>query len=171
MNAEAIVAISAAVVACTQLVKWAGLRDHWGPIVVIGFSGLGVVIWLTSQEAFPPARTDTWNIFAGWVAVTLSAAGVFGFTRAGAEAVTRATAPPSDGAGSSATTPGPQSSAPTLAEITDELERRLRETPAVQDALLSRPPTWLPDAPTAPSAAPRIRSSGRVPSRPLQEQP
>jgi hypothetical protein len=104
MTAEAIVAISAAVVAITQLAKWAKLPDHWGPLAVILLAGLGVGIWLFSQQTWPPVRTDTWEIFAGWVAVALSAAGVFGFTRAGAEAVTRATSPPADGAGSSATT-------------------------------------------------------------------
>lgn len=103
MSAEAIVAISAAVVAFVQLVKWAGLKDHWGPLVVIAFSGVGVLIWLISQPAWPPSRTDTWNIFAGWIAVALSAAGVFGFTRAGAMAVSRATAPPEGGAGDSPT--------------------------------------------------------------------
>jgi hypothetical protein len=103
MNADAVVAISAAVTACVQLVKWAGLPDRLGPIVVIVFSGVGVMIWLFSQAIWPPARTDTWVIFAGWVSVALGSAGIFGFTRATASAVMSAKPPPSGGAGSSAT--------------------------------------------------------------------
>lgn len=103
MTADAIVAISAAVVALVQLVKWAGMRDSYGPLAVIGFSGLGVALWLFGAVVWPPARTDTWPIFAGWVAVALSAAGVFGFTRAGASAVISVKPPPGGGAGSSPT--------------------------------------------------------------------
>jgi hypothetical protein len=125
MSAESIVAISAAVTALVQLTKWAGLRDQWGPVIVILFSGIGVAIWLASQPAWPPVRTDIWAIFAGWISVALSSAGIFGFTRAGAGAVTRATSPPADGAGSSATMPplvdGARASAE---EIADVLERR-----------------------------------------------
>src|SRR5688500_1073290 len=105
MSAQAIVAISAAVVAFVQLIKWAGLKDHWGPIVVILFSGVGVGIWLFSQQQWPPMRTQVWDIFAGWIAVALAAAGVFGFTRAASTAVSSAKAPPSEGAGSSMTGP------------------------------------------------------------------
>lgn len=119
MNAESVVAISAGVVAATQLVKWAGLPDKVGPLVVILLSGVGVGIWLFSQNVWPPARTDTWNIASGWISVTLSAAGTFGFTRAAVSAVTRAMPPPAEGAGSSAT-------APTVDEVADEIERRLR---------------------------------------------
>lgn len=136
MTAEAIVAVSAAVVAFVQLIKWAGMKDSYGPIVVIGFSGVGVVIWLISQATFPPMRTDTWDIFAGWIAVALSAAGVFGFTRAGAAAVTRAVTPPADGAGSSTTADEPDELATAIlaltpeerAELLAELETR-RRTP------------------------------------------
>lgn len=119
MNAESIVAISAGVVAATQLIKWAGMRDALGPLVVIVLSGMGVFLWLFSQQDWPPVRTDTWNIASGWISVTLSAAGTFGFTRAAASAVTRATPPPEGGAGSSPTTP-------TLNDVADEIERRLR---------------------------------------------
>jgi hypothetical protein len=124
MSAESIVAISAAVTALVQLTKWAGLKDQWGPVIVIVFSGIGVALWLSSQPMWPPVRTDTWQIFAGWVAVSLSAAGVFGFTRAGAGAVTRVTSPPDDGAGSSATTQPIDGSRASAEEIADVLERR-----------------------------------------------
>lgn len=117
MNADAVVAIAAGVVAFVQVCKWAGLPDKVGPLVVMLFSALGVGLWLFSQQAWPPARTDTWNIASGWISVTLAAAGTFGFTRAAVGAVTRATPPPVDGAGSSDTVPS-------VGEIADELERR-----------------------------------------------
>ena len=43
MNAESIVAVSAAVVALVQLVKWAGLPDHYGPVAVLVLSLFGVL--------------------------------------------------------------------------------------------------------------------------------
>jgi hypothetical protein len=97
VNADAVVAVSAAVVALTQLAKWAKLPEQYGPIAVIVISGFGVLVWLAGADQWPPARTDIWPIFSGWVAVTLTAAGTFGFTRAAVGAVTRATPPP-DGA-------------------------------------------------------------------------
>lgn len=131
MSAEAIVSISAAVVAITQLLKWAKLPDHWGPIAVILLAGVGVGIWLFSQTVWPPERTQVWEIFAGWVAVALSAAGVFGFTRAGAEAVTRATSPPSDGAGSSPT--GAAADTDALAEaVVTRIRREMSEPERVR---------------------------------------
>jgi hypothetical protein len=137
MSAEAIVAISAAVVACTQLSKWAKLPDHLGPIAVILLSGVGVGIWLASQTVWPPVRTDIWPIFAGWVAVALSAAGVFGFTRAGAEAVSRATSPPSDGAGSSATGGVPDTDA--LADaLMDRIRQEMNGAAPVEPEMASR---------------------------------
>lgn len=123
MSAEAIITISAAVVALTQLAKWAKLPDRVGPLAVILLAGVGVMVWLFSQEVWPPERTDTWNIFAGWVAVATSAAGVFGFTRATASAITATKPPPFDAAGSSAT-------APTVDEVADEIEERLKSQTA-----------------------------------------
>lgn len=102
MSSEGIIAVSAAVVALVQLIKWAGMRDSWGPVAVIALSVVGVLIWLVSGDSWPPARTDIWPIFSGIIAVTLSSAGVFGFTRATASAVTSITTPPG-GAGSSPT--------------------------------------------------------------------
>lgn len=126
MSAEAIVAISAAVTALVQLSKWAGLKDSWGPIVVILFSGVGVLIWLLSQTVWPPARTDTWDIFAGWVSVALASAGIFGFTRASVSAVTAAKAPPADGAGSSPTVEAADLTADDIKRVDDHAERLKR---------------------------------------------
>lgn len=102
MNAEAIVAVSAAVTGLTQVAKWAGLPDRWGPIAVLFLAAIGVVIYGYSQ-ALLPSRLELFAYFAGWIAVALTAAGIFGFTRAGASAVISAAPPPKGGAGSSAT--------------------------------------------------------------------
>lgn len=102
MNAETTVTISAAIVACVQLSKWAGLPDSWGPVAVLGLSLLGVLFWGWSSGDI--TRATAFNYFAGWISVALSAAGTFGFTRAGAGAVSRMSGPPASGAGSSPTT-------------------------------------------------------------------
>jgi hypothetical protein len=102
MSGEAIVSVSAAVVALTQLAKWGGLPDRWGPAAVLGLAAVGVALWVyASPEAWD--RTQSFAIFAGWVAVATSASGVYGFTRASASALTRLTPPPSTGAGSEPT--------------------------------------------------------------------
>jgi hypothetical protein len=87
MNGEAIISISAAVVALTQLIKWAGLKDNYGPLSVLVLSLLGVVFWGWSVGTFE--RAQAFSYFAGWIAVSTSAAGVFGFTRASSEAMAR----------------------------------------------------------------------------------
>jgi hypothetical protein len=124
MTAEAIVTVSAAVVALVQLAKWAGLTEANGPLAVIGFSLLGVAIWIVGGDNWPPARTDVWPIFAGCIAVATSAAGVFGFTRAAVGAVTRATPPPAGAAEQAVETGGPGIDYERLAS---EMERQRQE--------------------------------------------
>ncbi|MGN6361006.1 MAG: hypothetical protein ACTHNK_11530 [Thermomicrobiales bacterium] len=87
MSAEAIVTVSAAVVALVQVIKWALRRDGWGPAIVLLVSLLGVAVWAVSQGDI--ARASAWSYFAGWVAVATSAAGVYGFTRAGIQRLAR----------------------------------------------------------------------------------
>lgn len=101
MTAEAIVAVSAAVVALTQLAKWSGLPDRHGAIAVLGLALVGVLFWGWSHDVL--ARAVAWDFFAGWISVAMSAAGIFGFTRASSEAVVRVTAPPAGGAGGNPT--------------------------------------------------------------------
>lgn len=103
MSSEGIIAVSAAVVALCQLAKWSGLPDVWGPVVVIILSGIGVSLWLVSGDSWPPARTDIWPVFSGWIAVTLAASGTYGFTRASSSGFTNLTSPPKGGAGDSPT--------------------------------------------------------------------
>ena len=87
MNAEAIVAVSAAVVALTQLVKWSGVDDKHGAWAVLILSLLGTVFWGWSNEAM--TRRTAFEFFAGWITVATSAAGIFGFTRSIPEAVSK----------------------------------------------------------------------------------
>lgn len=101
LNGQAIITISAAVVALTQLVKWLGIQDQLGAIAVLVLSAVGVGLWVFSQNAY--SQSAVFDIFAGWIAVSTSAAGVFGFTRAASSAVTSAKSPPGGGAGTSPT--------------------------------------------------------------------
>lgn len=101
MPGEAIMSISAAVVALTQLIKWAALPDRYGPVAVLALSLFGVIFWGWSQGTI--TRASAFGYFVGWLAVSTSAAGVFGFTRASGDAVARMTSPPTGGAGSSQT--------------------------------------------------------------------
>jgi hypothetical protein len=101
MTADAIIAVSAAVVALTQLVKWSGLPDKHGPLAVLTLSLLGVLFWGWSQMAF--SRAASWEFFAGWITIATSASGIYGFTRAGAAVLTQALPPPATGAGSEPT--------------------------------------------------------------------
>lgn len=101
MDGEAIITIAAAVVALTQLVKWGGIPDKLGPVSVMVLSVIGVALWGWSVGTFERARA--FEYFVGWINVMLNAAGVFGFTRAAGEAVSRMSPPPGGGAGSNST--------------------------------------------------------------------
>ena len=80
MQVAGILTVSAVVVALTQLVRWAGVSDRWGPLVVVVLAGLGVGLWASAGgNGTPPGLFE---YVAVWVSVATSAAGVFGFTRA-----------------------------------------------------------------------------------------
>lgn len=101
MDGQAIMVTAGAVVALTQLVKWGGLPDKWGPASVMLLALFGVLLWgFSFEETYD--RKDTFDYFAGWITVATSAAGVFGFTRAAGTTLTAMHAPPS-GAGQNAT--------------------------------------------------------------------
>lgn len=102
MDAQAIITISAAVVALTQLVKWGGVPDKYGPLAVLLLAALGVAAWAYSANVIFE-RSQTFVYFAGWIAVATSSAGVFGFTRAGSEQLVKMKPPPGGGAGASPT--------------------------------------------------------------------
>ena len=158
MNAESVVAVSAAVVALVQLCKWAGLPPERGPLAVVGISLLGVLAWAVS-EVSTVDRTLIWPLLTGWVGVATSAAGVFGFTRAAPEAISSFSRPP-DGAGSE-----PVDSAPPAG---DEIDRILSRNPYVihhdgHPALLALVPPD-PDTDLAPSEARHLNGAVIDPS-------
>ncbi len=85
----------------TQLLKWGGVPDKYGVLLVIGLALLGTAVWAYSQETWD--HSSAFGYFAGVIAVATSAAGVFGFTRSGSDAITSIKTPPA-GAGQSVTT-------------------------------------------------------------------
>jgi hypothetical protein len=100
VDAATITTIVIPVVALTQFLKWAGLRDRLGAAVVLILSAAFVALWVYSRAAYE--RTALFDYVAAWVVIATSAAGTFGFTRAASDAVTSATTPPA-GAGQSPT--------------------------------------------------------------------
>jgi hypothetical protein len=87
VNGEAIMAVSTAVVALTQLMKWWGVISHRkGVVGVIVFSTACVALWAWAHID-TVSRQTAWDYFMGWIAVVTSAAGVYGFTRATSESV------------------------------------------------------------------------------------
>lgn len=87
MNGEAIISVSAAVVALVSLIKWAGVTERFGPVAVLLLSALGCGVWGFSTGDV--SKTTFFSYFAAWVAVATSAAGVYGFTRASGDQLTR----------------------------------------------------------------------------------
>lgn len=101
MSGQAILTVSASVVALTQLLKWSkAISDQRGPLAVLVLALLGVMFWGWATGDI--SRASAFGYFAGWISVATSAAGVYGFTRSGPESVTATSTPPS-GAGASPT--------------------------------------------------------------------
>lgn len=102
MNTQDVLTVGAAVSALAQFAKWYGVPDGKGPIIVLILSALGVLLFAFSNPlAFE--RTQLFAYFAGFINVALTAAGIFGFTRASANAVTALRGKAGDGAGASPT--------------------------------------------------------------------
>ena len=80
MDSQAIMTIGAATLALVQLLKRAGLPDRLGAVAVLALAALGVALWALSRGGV--GVHDTWDLFAGWIAVATSAAGTFGLARA-----------------------------------------------------------------------------------------
>jgi hypothetical protein len=81
MPSETVIAVAGSVTALTQLLKFWGLPNRYGPYAVLALSLLGTVIWALSQPD-PFTRLHLWQYFAAVVNVMVSAAGVYGFARA-----------------------------------------------------------------------------------------
>jgi hypothetical protein len=87
MTATQIMTVAAAVVALTQLLKWMGVDNKHGPILVLIIALLGVTLYAWSQIPNGLDKSHAWDMFAAWITVATAAAGVFGFTRAVADKV------------------------------------------------------------------------------------
>lgn len=89
MDGAAIVTVAASVTALVQILKWSSVPTHGliPVLLVFTLSALGCLLWAVSHEA-GFAWSLVWDYFAGWIAVSTSAAGVFGLTRAVAAEVT-----------------------------------------------------------------------------------
>lgn len=75
MNASAIMAVSTAVIALTQIVKQMGVPKRWAPLVVLLFSAIGVTIYGYSTETF--VRNQLFSYFSGWILVAAAAVGAY----------------------------------------------------------------------------------------------
>jgi hypothetical protein len=80
----AIAEVSGCVVALMYLLRWVGIRRRWAILLVPSLSAVGVAVWAYANGTFD--ATGAFGYLAGWVAVTTSAATVWGFSWA---AVTR----------------------------------------------------------------------------------
>lgn len=92
MDAVAIAAVTVPVVGMTQLVKWMGLPDRRGALVVPIISAVWVALYVYSRGGYSQAAL--FDVAAAWIVVTAAAAGVFGYTRAASDAVTATRTPP-----------------------------------------------------------------------------
>lgn len=102
MSGQAILTVSASIVALTQLLKWSkAVSDQRGPLAVLVLALIGVAFWGWTTGDI--GRATAFGYFAGWISVATSAAGIYGFTRSGPDAITATTNPPA-GAGASPTT-------------------------------------------------------------------
>lgn len=93
MDAKAVIAVSGAIVMLIQILKATGLTGRWALVAAALLSIAGVAIWGYSLGTY--SRPQTWDYFAGWIAVFTSAAGAFGIVNGGAEAVTAIKGAPS----------------------------------------------------------------------------
>lgn len=101
MTPQEALGVSALVTALTQVAKWSGVPDRYGPVVVLLISALATALW--AWDASIPFRGNGFILVSNAAQIALQAAGIFGFTRASASAVIALTSPPA-GAGGDATT-------------------------------------------------------------------
>lgn len=81
MNAADVLMVAAVVVPLAEVVKYSKrVPEAWAVPVVMTLSALGVGLWGWSTPGVL-VRTNAWPLFAGWVNVVVTAAGVYGFIR------------------------------------------------------------------------------------------
>lgn len=96
MGEKEIVAMSAVVVALTQFFKWAGVPDRYGPLAAGLVSVAAVIVWAFDHASQFGGMLPLSTYVVAFIAVLSSAAGVYGFTRATGEAMTRMRSGPGD---------------------------------------------------------------------------
>src|SRR5207253_11239878 len=87
MDGLAVMRVTVVVVGIMHLLRWAGTRDSWAPLLVAGLSALGVALWAVGQGPLNPSVL--FSYISPWAAVATSAGMVWGFPWAAAS-----TAPP-----------------------------------------------------------------------------
>lgn len=81
MNTADALMVAAVVVPLTEVVKYSRrVSDRYAVHVVMLLSAIGVLLWAWSTPG-ALVRGNAWQLFAGWVSVVVSAAGVYGFIR------------------------------------------------------------------------------------------
>lgn len=89
LSAANVIEIAAAVVALLQILKaYAGLAGRWALLVSALASALAVAVFVYSAHDY--SQSAIWSIFAGWIAVFTSAAGVWNVAVSSPEAITSA---------------------------------------------------------------------------------
>jgi ethanolamine transporter EutH len=78
MDALAIMQVSGPVVAAMCLLRWSGVPHRWAPVLVPVVSALGVGVWVFAHGLL--SRADMFSYVAAWIAVSTSAATVWGFS-------------------------------------------------------------------------------------------
>jgi hypothetical protein len=79
MDAAAVATIGSVVMVLVQIVKRA-TPDRYsacGVQICAALSIVGVLLWVVSAPVFPPARTDLFTLFAGWISVFATATGLY----------------------------------------------------------------------------------------------
>lgn len=76
MTAYEVATIGATVMVLVQILKRALPGEGYGIYIAGAVSLVCVVIYIASAAQFPPARTDIWALFTGWVSVFATASGL-----------------------------------------------------------------------------------------------
>lgn len=79
MDSQAIMLVSATVVAFTRLLVMFGVPHRYRAAVVIITTTMGIALWAYTQPELA-TQMDLFGYFTAWTAIATSAAGVYGLT-------------------------------------------------------------------------------------------
>ena len=68
------------------------MPDRFGPVAVLVLAAVGTGLWAFTAGNF--GRDTAFDYFAGWVAVAMTAAGIYGFSRSLPSSLTAKSSPP-----------------------------------------------------------------------------